>query len=80
MPLTTPLNGLYRSFKARHLGKVNHDEYIKTADDSSSILSDATTVAPREKPQAGKTASQQTPDSMDYGSTRYGMRGMSTRA
>lgn len=72
MPLT-PLNGLYRSFKARHLSKINHDEYIKTADDSSSIFSDATTVAPREKPRVEKAATQQTPDSMDYGSTRYGM-------
>ncbi|PYI04631.1 hypothetical protein BO78DRAFT_398764 [Aspergillus sclerotiicarbonarius CBS 121057] len=79
MPLTA-LNGLYRPFKARSFGKINQDKYVKTIDDSSSVLSDATTVAPQEKARPGKAASKHAPDSIDYGSTRYAMRGMSTRA
>ncbi|RAK98483.1 uncharacterized protein BO80DRAFT_466926 [Aspergillus ibericus CBS 121593] len=79
MPLT-PLNSIYRPFKARSFGKINQDKYVKTTDDSSSVLSDATTVAPQEKPRPEKASAKQTPDSIDYGSTRYAMRGMSTRA
>ncbi|GKZ29539.1 hypothetical protein AbraIFM66950_005376 [Aspergillus brasiliensis] len=70
MPLT-PLNGLYRSFKARHLNRTNTDQYVKTTDDdhvedSASVLSDATTLAQSKRPSA-----QQGADSIDYGSTRY---------
>ncbi|GKZ23221.1 hypothetical protein AbraCBS73388_009578 [Aspergillus brasiliensis] len=84
MPLT-PLNGLYRSFKARHLNRTNADQYVKTTEDdhvedSASVLSDATTLAQSKTgPQKG-TSAQQSADSIDYGSTRYSTRGMSTRA
>lgn len=75
MPRTS-LNGFYRSFKARHLSKSNSDQYITTtedghAEDSASVLSDATTLAQSKTgPQKG-TPAQQGPDSLDYGSTRY---------
>ncbi|OJZ81348.1 hypothetical protein ASPFODRAFT_52408 [Aspergillus luchuensis CBS 106.47] len=74
MPLT-PLNGLYRSFKARQTSKAKSDEYVKPTEnhveDSASVLSDATTLA-QSKTRPQKTAfSQQGPDSIDYGSTQY---------
>ncbi|PYH38879.1 uncharacterized protein BO87DRAFT_421991 [Aspergillus neoniger CBS 115656] len=83
MPLT-PLNGLYRSFKARQTSKAKSDEYVKPTEDriedSASVLSDATTLAQSKTGSQKGSSLQQGPDSIDYGSTQYSMRGMSTRA
>ncbi|PWY88197.1 hypothetical protein BO70DRAFT_359670 [Aspergillus heteromorphus CBS 117.55] len=94
MPLLTPLNTLYKALKPSP--KSNPKQNTTTEDtkpfashlesDTCSILSNATTVtvtptprgnAPSEKP---RPRPRYEPDSMDYGSSRYMSRGMSTRA
>ncbi|PYH75544.1 hypothetical protein BO82DRAFT_359928 [Aspergillus uvarum CBS 121591] len=48
-------------------------------DDSASVLSDATTLAPRKDEQPSNKGSSQDREEIDFNSVRYMMRGMATR-
>ncbi|OJJ94891.1 hypothetical protein ASPACDRAFT_1860579 [Aspergillus aculeatus ATCC 16872] len=48
-------------------------------DDSASILSDATTLAPRKDEQPSSKGNSRDHEEIDFDSVRYMMRGMATR-
>ncbi|RAH75010.1 uncharacterized protein BO66DRAFT_434113 [Aspergillus aculeatinus CBS 121060] len=48
-------------------------------DDSASVLSDATTLAPRKDEQPPKKGGSRDQEEIDFDSVRYMMRGMATR-
>ncbi|RAL12419.1 uncharacterized protein BO97DRAFT_443049 [Aspergillus homomorphus CBS 101889] len=92
MPFT-PLNSMYRAIRSKSPKKTKNAEDSKqendkrpteissksTNDDSASVLSDATTLAPRKGEQSSKKGNTQDQDEIDYNSVRYMMRGMGSR-
>ncbi|PYI18659.1 hypothetical protein BO99DRAFT_443714 [Aspergillus violaceofuscus CBS 115571] len=87
---SNPFNSMYQAIRSKSSKNGNGSEDSKYSknnaaskehaqDDSASVLSDATTLAPRKDEQPSSKDNSRDQEEIDFNSVRYMMRGMATR-
>ncbi|PYH45966.1 uncharacterized protein BP01DRAFT_356163 [Aspergillus saccharolyticus JOP 1030-1] len=86
---SNPLSSMYRAIRSKSPKNINKEDSKQVKeqtvsrqfarDDSASVLSEATTLAPRRDEQSSKKGAIQDQEEIDYNSVRYTMRGMGSR-